>query len=95
MYFTHKFTDTDTRRDVVKHNTKEMVFSYFWSQMQVTFPGFTGMTLAEMSDTKEIISQWVNDNIASANLWSLADFASRLVDDYIENNTDREADHDN
>lgn len=92
MYFTHKFTDRDTKKEVVRSNTEEMIFSYFWSQMQVSFPAFTGMTLADISDTKEIIRVWVNDNFAHANLTTVADFASRLVSDYIENNTDRMAD---
>lgn len=95
MYFTHKFQDPMVKKEVVAGNTEDMLFAYFWSTMQITFPAFTGMTLGEISDTKQIIKQWVNDNFANANLTTVADFMSRLVDDYIENNTDREADRGN
>lgn len=92
MFFTHKFRDPDTKRGVVEGNTEEMIFAYFWSQMQVTFPAFTGMTMSDIGETKAIIQVWVKDNFATANLTTLADFTSRLVDDYIENKTDREPD---
>jgi len=92
MYFTHKFTDPEVKKIGVIQNTEEMLFTYFWGQMQLRYPAFTGMTLHEISDTKGIIKQWVGDNFANANLTTVADFVSRLIDDYIENNVDREAD---
>lgn len=92
MYYTHKFRDPATKREGVEHNTREMLFSYFWSQMQISYPAFTGMTLADIDTTKRLIRDWVSENFADANLTTIADFASRLVDDYIENNVDRAAD---
>jgi len=95
MYFTHKFRDPSVKREVVIANTNEMIFSYFWSTMQVRYPAFTGMTLSDIETTKKLISEWVEANFEQANLTTLADIISRLVDDYEENNVDRAADKEN
>lgn len=85
MYFTQKFRDPDVKMDVVKHNTQEMIFAYFWSAMQTHYAPFKGMSFADIAQTKQIIDVWINDNYATANLSTIADFVCTLVVDYTEN----------
>lgn len=90
MYYTHKFRDPETKKDVVISNTEEMMFSYFWATFQTRYPSFTGMSIGDIDTTKRLIHDWVAEHFADANLTTIADFISRLVDDYDET-VDREA----
>lgn len=92
MYYTHKFIDPQAKKDTVISNTNDMIFAYYWDTLQTRYPSFTGMSFSDIDDTKRLISEWATENFATANLTTLSDFISRLVDDYIENHVDRAAD---
>lgn len=88
MYYTHKFLSVEAKAEGVIDNTIEMVFSYFWSINQSLNPKFYGMNQQEIAETKTIIMNWVVAN-QNANLTELADFASRLIEDYKEMKDDK------
>lgn len=94
MYFAHKFIDPFAHRQAVMMNTKDMLKGYVLDQATILIRNqriavadhafvFGNMIL----DTDTMIDEWVNAN-PDATLDQVIDYASRLIEDFVETFTD-------
>jgi hypothetical protein len=85
--YTYKFRDPSAKADVVKDNTVDMMFAYFWSEQQVMNPNFFGLTISEVADTRAMMGEWVEEH-PDASMTEISDFISSVIYDYKEHKED-------